>query len=78
MGWTQGHVRLIPVKSDTEQTKIDEWLAGSQQITLVENTMDDTIKQRLNSALPFIESTMQRVKDGKIETRSLEADHSGN
>jgi len=73
MGWTQGHVRLIPIKSDTEQAKIDKWLAGSQQITLDENSMDEAIQKRQKAALPFIESTIQGVKDGKIETRSLEA-----
>ena len=71
MGWTQGHVRLLPVNADTQKSKLGEWLGESKHMVLDEYAMDDTVKQRLNAALPLIENTIQAVKEGKIETRRL-------
>ncbi|RLC07265.1 MAG: hypothetical protein DRI57_26175 [Deltaproteobacteria bacterium] len=73
MGMTQGHVRLLPVSSDKQKRKLGEWIDASSLMTLDEGAIDDSVRQRLDAALPLIEKTIQDVNEGKTETRKLSA-----
>ena len=75
MGWTQAHIRLLPVNEDTEESELKQWLEKSERITIDQSLMDDKVTQRLNSSLPIIEEAAELVSQGKIEKRMLKKSH---
>lgn len=71
MGWSQGHVRLLPVTAETDQDTLDEWIGGSERIKLDETKITEAVSKRLSAALPLIEAAKQKVEDETIEKRIL-------
>ncbi len=71
MGWSQAHVKLLPIKSDKEQNEIQKWLTNSKKVTIDETAIDPQVKKRLNLALPHIKTALNNVDKGKAEARYL-------
>lgn len=74
MGWSQPHIKLLPVNGETEQKDLDKWVNGSKKVKLDDAAIDETIKKRLDLALPHIEEALTKVKNGQLESRKLTAD----
>jgi len=70
-GWTQAHVRIIPVKQDFEQSVIDNWMRYSEWLVFDEQNLKSPIKERMEAAVPFIEKAIEQVQANLQETRVL-------
>ena len=71
MGWTQAHIRLLPVTKESGQDKIEKWLQNCKRVVIDEAALDDQIKKRLSLPLPHISQTLSDVREGKYESRKL-------
>ncbi len=75
-GMTQAHVRIIPVKRDTPQDTIDQWLGSFEKLIFDEAHLKDSIKIRMNLAYEFIDEALKNVENNLHETRILNASDS--
>ena len=75
-GWSQAHVRLIPVKDDTGQSVIENWMRYSERLEFNEQNSQIFIEERVEAARPFIQKAIGMVQDKSQETRVLNASDS--
>ena len=73
MGWHKPHFRLLPVKADFDQGKLDKLVGQTKMVTLDSGAITDIVQQRLALALPVVSEALERVQAGELESRRLEA-----
>ena len=71
MGWSQAHLKLLPVTEETKDDELHQWIQTSTAMTLNAMANEDVIKSRLAKAKPLIENAVQKVKNGVAESRIL-------
>ena len=70
-GWRMPHVRIIPVKKDIEQSVIDSWMSFSEWLVFDEQNLKNSIKERMEATVPFIEKAIETAQENLQETRVL-------
>jgi hypothetical protein len=73
MGWTQAHIRLLPVTKEKGQDQIQKWRQRCKRMTLDETAIDAHVQKRLDLPLPHIRKALADLSAGKYESRHLAA-----
>ena len=67
IGWSQAHIKLLPVTNETAKGELKKWLDGSKKVAIDETVIDDQVQERLDLALPYIQTALKNVSEGKAE-----------
>ncbi|MEE4241223.1 MAG: hypothetical protein V2I36_07140 [Desulfopila sp.] len=71
MGWSQAHIKLLPVNEETGQDVVEQWLSNSKKMQLDLESLDELVNKRLALAQPKIQEALSRVQKNQAESRYL-------
>jgi hypothetical protein len=71
IGWNYAHIQLLPVKRETDDKTLQDWLNSSTRVAYDKSSLTDDLWVVMGKSLVLIGEILQKVEAGEVETRKL-------